>query len=181
VINSYTIGTPLPDEGLMLLLNMGARGTNFIVTGRKGRVFNRDIPIGGYHFSADLAKKQSINFDEAEQRKRSEGVEAFHGASAAGGESALALQMRTVLEDFLDEIRRTLRYYVKESGQSDFEHVKLCGGSARLKGLDALIAEKFNLSVEAWDPLADLEGSDTVNGGSGPQYAQCVGQALRRE
>lgn len=178
VLNSYTAGRELPDNGLLLFLNLGARGTQFIVTGRQSKVFYREIQLGGHHLSEDLARQKSLPIEEAEERKRKSGVAAFHGGNGDGS-PALALQQRTVLEDFLDEIRRTLRFYAKESGKSDFAKVLLTGGGADMPGLPELLQEKFNVPVEVWDPLASLEGANQQL--HGPQFAQCVGLALRRD
>jgi len=178
VINSYTMLQELPEEGMQLMLNLGARGTHFIVVGRQGKVFSRDIPIGGFHLSDDLARKVGLPYEEAEDRKCKFGVAAFH--SEGGDEASLALQQRTALEDFLDEIRRTLRYYVKESGRTDFSRILLTGGGAALAGLDAVLHEKFSVPVDVWNPMARIEGGrDQAQ--AGPQFAQCVGLALRRD
>jgi type IV pilus assembly protein PilM len=177
VLNSFTSGHELPDEGLLLFLNLGARGTQFIVTGRQSKVFYREIPQGGHHLSEDLARQKSLPIEEAEERKRRQGVDAFHGGNGAGG-SSLALQQRTALEDFLDEIRRTLRFYAKESGKSDFAKVLLTGGGADMPGLPELLQDKFGVPVEVWDPMAALEGAGQTHG---PQFAQCLGLALRRD
>lgn len=178
VINSYTMLQPLPEEGMQLMLNLGARGTHFIVVGLKGKVFSRDIPIGGHHLSDDLARKLGLPIEEAESRKCKQGVIAFH--SGSGDDASLALQQRTALEDFIDEIRRTLRYYVKESGRTDFGRILLTGGGASLQGLDAVLTEKFNVPVQVWNPLAEIEGGQEM-ARFGPQFAQCVGLALRRD
>jgi len=179
VLNSFTQGGETPDEGLLLFLNLGARGTQFIVTGRSAKVFYREIQIGGFHLSEDLARAKSLPIEEAEDRKRRNGVAAFHGGNGDGS-PALALQQRTVLEDFLDEIRRTLRFYAKESGKNDFVKVYLTGGGAAMPGLSDLVQEKFSVPVEAWDPLARMEGAANLSL-HGPQFAQCVGLALRRD
>jgi len=176
VVNSFTIQESLPEEGQVLFLNVGARGTHFTVTGMKGKIFNRDIPIGGYHLSDDLARRNGISFDDAEARKCSRGVDVFHEGESKDG---LALQQRTALEDFLDEIRRTLRFYVKESGNTEFAKVYLAGGGACLTGLDQLLSKKFKMPVEVWNPAAGLEGSEVLNPELAPQFAQCVGLAGR--
>ena len=179
VTNSLLAMGELPEEGQVLILNLGARSTNFIVTNAIGRIFNRDLPLGGHHLTADLADKRGMPYAEAERLKIAEGVAAFHQGEGAG--SALSLQTRTALEDFLDELRRTLRYFVKETGQSDFKKVYLTGGGALMKGLQEMIAEKFQMEVEVWNPLSQVEGSEVANGSVGPQFAQCTGLALRRD
>lgn len=178
LLNSFNMTQQLPDQGLLLFLSLGARGTQFIVTGHQSRVFFREIPIGGFHLSEDLARQQSLPIEEAEVRKCRQGIEAFH-PGGQDGKPALALQQRTVIEDFLDEVRRTLRFYAKETGKSDFGKVMLTGGGAAMPGLPELLADKFSLPVEIWDPLAGLEGAPA--GARGPQFAHCVGLALRRD
>ncbi len=179
VLNSFNFLQDLPDKGQLLFLNMGTRHTNFIVTGRKCKLFNRDIPIGGHHFTAGLAKMKEMDYHEAEQLKQREGVEAFNAGGGNGGLS-LALQSRSVLEDFMDEVRRTLRYYVKESGQSDFSKIYLTGGGAAFTGLPEMLAEKFSMECAVWNPSTDIE-SRTDLGTWGTQMTQCLGLALRRE
>jgi type IV pilus assembly protein PilM len=178
VVNSYTIQEPFPDEGQILFLNVGARGTHFTVAGMKGKIFNRDIPIGGFHLSDDLARRSGISFDDADARKCERGVEVFHEGESQDG---LALQQRTALEDFLDEIRRTIRFYVKESGESKFAKVYLAGGGACLQGLDLLLTEKFKMPVEVWNPIAGLDGAEVLDPALAPQFAQCIGLARRSD
>jgi type IV pilus assembly protein PilM len=180
VLNSFSFLSEMPDEGQLLFLNLGTRHTNFIVTGRKTKLFNRDVPIGGHHFTAGIAKQKGISYREAELLKTTEGVAAFDGSGSENGGLSLSLQSRTVLEDFVDDIRRTLRYYVKESGQSNFVKIYLTGGGAAFRGLPELLAEKFNVEVAVWNPASQMDSRAEL-GRWGAQMTQCLGLALRRE
>lgn len=179
MLNSYNHFNDLPDDGVLIFLNVGCRKTNLSVIGRKSMFFTRDIPIAGYNFTQDLMKRFDISYDEAEQVKISQGMEPNLPAvgSANGG---LAIADKGPFERLGDEINRSLRYYVKETGQSYFHSILLTGGSAGLKGLDAFLKQKFNLPVAIYDPCAGLEtGGKQIEEGS--QLAIAVGLALRAE
>lgn len=181
MLNAYISQNDLPDEGVVIFLNVGCRKTNLSVIGRKSLFFTRDIPIAGYTFTVDLMKRYGLSYDEAER------VKALHGLSPdlpmATGENGLGeihLAEKVSLERLGDEINRSLRYYVKETGQSYFGTIVLTGGSARLPGLREYLQSKFNLAVTVFNSCAGLEtGGKEIP--EGAQLAVAVGLALRAE
>ncbi len=57
----------------------------------------------------------------------------------------------------MDEVRRSLRFYVKEAGNSDFRKIYLMGGTAKLKGLKEFIEEKVAIPTEIFMPFINVE------------------------
>jgi type IV pilus assembly protein PilM len=159
---------------------VGCRKTNLSVIGRKSMFFTRDIPFAGYNFSQDLMRRFDISDEEAEQVKIAQGMEPNLPAVGNGGGAGLSLADKGPFERLGDEINRSLRYYVKETGQSYFHSVLLTGGAAQTKGLDAFLKHKFNLPVTIYNPCVALEtGGKTIDEGS--QLSVAIGLALRAE
>jgi type IV pilus assembly protein PilM len=180
-INAYVIGRELPEEGVLVFLNLGCRKTNLTVIGRKDLFFTREIGFAGHAFTETLSKKLSISYSQAEKIKLEQGVNPDMTVEENNGndEAKPLLRMadKSAMDKMADEISRSLRYYVKETGQSMFAKLVLTGGTAALKGLPEALQEKFNATVEVFDPLAD-SGYES-NGQFGPQFAVAVGLALR--
>ncbi len=178
VANSYLAFNELPDEGLIVLLDVGCRKTSITLLGRKDRFFTREVNVGGAAFTDDLMSGFGLRFEEAERIKAEEGLSP-NLERKASGEGELRLASKNVLERFGDEINRTLRYYVKETGQSFFSKFVLVGGGAGLTELPDYLEKKFRADVETYDPFAQMEMVGGNGGGHPSQYAAAVGLAIR--
>lgn len=179
VLNSYVDAVELPDDGLLVFLNVGCRKTNLSILGRKDLFFTRDLPIGGYHFTLDIMRDRSLEYPEAEKLKTTRGLKA---EVKRAGEPAAALTVteKSALEKLGDEVGRSLRYYVKETGQSLFVKFVLTGGTAGSRDLQSFLQEKFSLPAETYDPLSQFEGGGGRD--ENPwQFAAAVGLALRAQ
>ncbi|MCX6640670.1 MAG: type IV pilus assembly protein PilM [bacterium] len=181
MLNAYTAYNDLPDEGLLLFLNLGCKKTSLSVLARKSLFFTRDIPIAGFAFTQDIMKRYGLSWDEAEKVKATQGLTPDLPIISTGEEiGGLALADKSVMERLGDEINRSLRYYVKETGQSYFNGILMTGGSAFLPGLNKYLEKKFNLPVTLFNPFAALEtGGKEI--AEGAQLAVAVGLAIRAE
>lgn len=178
IVNTYFGLEGYPEEGVVMFLNIGARMTSVVIDGRKDRIFARDIPIAGHRFTNEIASKYDLEYGAAEEKKFSEGVDAILGQKATDA-GALSIQETTSLDELLGEINRTIRYYIKETGQNNFAAVVMMGGSAQMKGLEEYLAGKLDVTIEKYNPFPALHGDI-------PQDYLCqhgisVGLALRRE
>jgi type IV pilus assembly protein PilM len=180
VANSFAL-TSGTDDGVYVLLNLGAYKTNMVVFSKRAKFFTRDISWGGYHYSKDLAKLHKCSFEEAEKMKMEFGVDAHK--KKVTGDSLLALDIteKTAIEQIAMEVKRSLRFYVKEAGDSDFRKILLVGGTAKLIGLPEYLAEQLNIPTEIFNPMADIEGIEKFDDANDPQLALALGLALRPE
>jgi type IV pilus assembly protein PilM len=177
-VNSYITNAELPDEGVVVFMNLGARRTNLVIMGRKDMFFSRDLPIGGFTFTDIIMRTFDVPYVEAEELKRTKGLSGeSKKADAEQPTSALSLRDKSPLEKLNDEVNRSLRYYVKETGQSQFVKFVLFGGSAESEELREAFASKFSVPVEAYDPFKAMEGDPNVKNRS--QFAAAVGLAAR--
>ncbi|MCF7911883.1 MAG: pilus assembly protein PilM [Candidatus Cloacimonetes bacterium] len=180
VANSFAL-TTLDEDGLYVLLNVGAYKTNMVVYSNKSKFFTRDISWGGYHYSKDLAKIHKCSFEEAEKMKLELGLAAQK--TNASKESLLALDIteKTAIEQIALEVKRSLRFYVKEAGDSDFRKILLVGGTAKLKGLPEYFSEQLNIPTEIFNPMTEIDGADRFSDALDPQLALALGLAMRPE
>ena len=129
-------------------------------------------------FTDVIMRTFDVSFGEAEEMKKTKGLSGEEKKEeAAQPTSALSLRDKTPLEKLGDEINRSLRYYVKETGQAQFVKFVLFGGPAENEELCEALASKFNVSVEAYDPFTALDGDPEVKNRS--QFAAAVGLAAR--
>jgi type IV pilus assembly protein PilM len=178
VANSYLQFNELPDEGLVVLVDIGHRKTGITLLGRKERFFTREIGVGGEAFTEELMKEYGLNWQDAEKVKNEQGMKPdLPKADAGSGE--LRLASKSVVERFGDEINRTLRYYVKETGSSFFTKFVLVGGGAGMEDLTEYLQNKFNATVEPYDPFVWMDVATQNGGGHPSQYAAAIGLAVR--
>lgn len=180
-VNSYLAQNDLPDDGVIIFLNIGCRKTSLSVLGRRSLFFTRDIPIAGHTFTQELMKKYDLSYDDAEQTKAIQGLNPDLPLADTGeDQEGIQLAEKGALDRLGDEINRSLRYYVKETGQSYFNSILLTGGSARLLGLHEYIEKRFNLQVTVHNPCLGMDTGDREIT-EGAQLAVAVGLALRAE
>ncbi len=178
VLNSYIIHSQLPDEGVIIFLHLGAKRTMIGVFGRRDTFFTRDLPVGGQHFTDELMRIYGLDYGEAEEVKRTSGMSPNLEKKLGEG-AGLGMSDRTTFEKLGDEINRSLRYYVKESGQSVFTHFVLTGGGAGLIGLDSYLSNKFNLPIELYNPFNQLDSRVPIDTPNPYQMAPAIGLAIR--
>jgi type IV pilus assembly protein PilM len=180
VLNSYVSQNDLPDEGVIISLNVGCKKTTLSVVGRRNFFFTRDIPIAGWVFTQELMKRYGLTYDDAEQTKSLQGMNPDLPLASTSEENGLKLAEKGSVEKLGDEINRSLRYYIKESGQTYFQNIHLTGGSAKLPGLEDFFEKKFSLPVSIYNPCTALDtGGKEIY--EGAQLAVAVGLALRAE
>ena len=178
--NTYNHFHDLPEEGVDIIINIGNFSTTLIAWGQKHRFFTREIDIAGYHFTKEIMQKRNIDYNSAEEIKRKEGIDSLKDDASTDSEIdplAIKVAESTIFNKLSDELRKTLRYYMKSSNQAFFNKFYICGGSAYVPGLIDFIAGNLNIDIEILNPFeGNTEFSDIENPA---QYAVAFGCALR--
>ncbi|MDD2332414.1 MAG: type IV pilus assembly protein PilM [Candidatus Cloacimonetes bacterium] len=180
VANSFALNA-FVEEGVYVLLNIGAHRTNMIIWGPNAKFFARDIPYGGYHFTRDIMRKRQMEWDKAEEYKFQWGLNDAPDAVEGKTISMLDISEKSTEDVIVEEIRRSLRFYVKEAGNSDFRKIYLMGGSSKLKGLPEYIQDKASIPTEIFMPFINVEMPEKFADKKDPQLALAVGLAMRSE
>ncbi|MCD6160910.1 MAG: type IV pilus assembly protein PilM [candidate division Zixibacteria bacterium] len=181
ILNSYlaTQGSFLGDEALVFL-DVGARYSNLAIVGEKTMFFTRDINWAGINFTDDIKSNMKIDYSEAESIKRESGIGALLGDI---GETAKGIKVtrRMAIDNLIDEIRRSLRYYTKETGCREFNKILLCGGSSVLPNLNSHLAQHLKMTVELYNPFQNFLTPPGFNDTLGSRLAVACGLALRED
>lgn len=180
ITNSFALNA-FVEDGVYVLLNIGAHRTNMVIWGPESKLFARDIPYGGYHFTRDIMRRRNMEWDAAENHKFQWGLEDDPGAAAVQTISMLDISEKNTEDLIVEEVRRALRFYVKEAGNSDYRKVCLMGGSAKLKGLVEYIQDKVNIPTEIFMPFINVEMPEKFQDKKDPQLALAIGLAMRME
>lgn len=180
LINSYVVsqGSLLGDEAL-IILNVGARYTSIAIIGEKTMLFARDISWAGANFTEDIKGLMKVEYTEAESIKRERGMGALSGGAEASG--GIRVARRMAIDNLVDEVRRSMRYYTKETGCREFQKLLLCGGSAILPNLNAHLAQQLNMNVEIYNPFAAMITPPGLDDQIGARMAVACGLAMREE
>jgi type IV pilus assembly protein PilM len=180
LVNSYllTRGKPAGDAALVFL-DMGAKATSLTIFTDKNILFSREIPIGGYKITEDIKNVRKIEYAEAESIKKERGVGSMLGEADTG--STIRVARRMALDGLIDEIRRSLRYYTKETGVREYEKILLCGGSANMANLNSHMAQALSMTVEVYNPYDMFTVPPGFSERLGTQMAIACGLALREE
>jgi type IV pilus assembly protein PilM len=156
-------------DGDTMIIEMGARRTEFIVVNGKGElVFTRNVEKGGDDLTAFLAAEEGISFEEAEQRKIKNWEETKLNEP---GELLLAM------EGLNAELDKTIRFLKSRNLSENITQVCVSGGgAARPEICRALCAP---LGIDS--PLY-LNGLEAIEAKGkelfGPSYSAVLGAAL---
>ncbi|RIL05850.1 MAG: pilus assembly protein PilM [Proteobacteria bacterium] len=166
-------------DDVVALVNIGAQTSTINVVANGVPAFTRDIAAGGNQYTAEIQRALSVGFDEAERIKIGE-----RGESQDVVPQEVEQAMRTVTNNLVGEIARSLDFFGATAADMRIQRVYLSGGSSRVAGLEAAFRERTGLEVQLMNPLSkmmpstrfDPELLDQV----GPSLGVCVGLALRR-
>ena len=179
VTNSFTYLKDMPEDGLAVLLDIGALSSSLVVWGSGQQYFTRDLPIGGHHFVKEVVDKKEIKYTEAQDLLYKEGVSLVLKSESEDDQSALSVAQRSVFDNLVEDIRRSLRFYAKQTGQSFFLKILLTGGAADTPGLADLISSKLSIDCDVLNPFDGVEGADSLSLDNPSQYVLAMGLCIR--
>ena len=180
--NAYKFNHDLPKEGADVILNIGNSATTLIVWGENCPFFTRTIDISGNFFTNEIMRKFKVDYKTAEDMKFQKGVNVFSEVKKDSKETdseniGISIEERTPFNDFSEDIKRTLRFYIKNNSQAYFNKFFITGGSSSIPGLNDFIASTLSVDVEILDPLKNINNSTSIDNIN--QFSTAIGLALR--
>ncbi len=139
-------------EDTVVLLDVGARFTTFVVMANSLPVIIREISIGGNLFTEHIEDVLHLTKEEAELLK------------CNPGESVedLKVALEPIFYRFAEEIKVSMEY----TGQLSIgkaTKVFLSGGGSRAPGLKEYLEKSLQIPVESWEVLSKFELGKGVN------------------
>ncbi len=136
------------------VLSVGTDTTDLVVTNGQ-RVWQRSIPLGGSHFTKALTKELKLTFAKAEHLKRN--------VTQAEDPKMVIRAMRSVFNDFVTEVQRSIGYYKSIDRKAKIGRVLALGNAMKLPGFQRFLSQNLELEVESLTSLPSLTG-DAVTG-----------------
>jgi type IV pilus assembly protein PilM len=150
---------PLGKDSIVLL-DIGVDNTDLIITDGV-RIWQRNLPIGGNHFTRALTKELKLTFAKAEHLKRN--------ATKAPDPRAIFTAMRGVFNDFASEINRSIGFYSSINRSAKIRKVIGLGNGFKLPGLQKFLQQNLNQEIEKIDNFQRLDGEEVK---ASPQFQE---------
>jgi type IV pilus assembly protein PilM len=176
----------------VLIIDLGATRTSFIIFAGKSVIFTTSIPVSGIHFTELIAKNLKISFEEAEKLKILHGLK--EGLKIKLGEKTTLEKVKgkifealiPALVDLVQQIKKYIDYYQAHAYLSGLppdgkriHRVILSGGGAGLKGLKEFLELELKISVEIGNPWINVGEVKNFPKEKSLNFATAIGLALR--
>jgi len=168
-----------------LILDVSSLHTHLIIYDQGTLQFTSSLPVAGNSFTTQIAQQLTVSPEEAEKLKIQMGLIATKG----GGKVRAAVA--PLLASLIEAIRNTVNFYREHSdGARQISRVLLCGGGAKLRGLNEYLNQALNgvgqpqLLVEVGDPWVNvleqpIKKIPPISKADSISYATALGLALR--
>ncbi len=148
-------GRELSDDGeYMIVLDMGTDNTTLLVT-NGNKIWIRNVPIGGNHFTRALTKEMKLTFAKAEHLKCN--------ATKAPDPRAVFQALRPVFNDYVSEIQRSIGYFSSVNRDAKITKIVGAGNGFKLAGLQKFLQQNLQYEVERVDNFQALVGDTVLN------------------
>jgi type IV pilus assembly protein PilM len=147
-------GMPEADHDFVITLDMGCDNTTLMVSNGK-KIWVRNVPIGGNHFTRALTKEMKLSFAKAELLKCN--------ATKSEDPRAVFQALRPVFNDFVSEIQRSIGFFSSVNRQAKIAKVIGLGNGFKLAGLQKFLQQNLQYDVERPDVYKALAGDAVIN------------------
>jgi type IV pilus assembly protein PilM len=160
-----------------VILNVGTDTTDLVIT-NGFRVWQRNIPLGGNHFTKQLTKELKLTFAKAEHLKRN--------VREAEDAKAVIQAMRPVFNDLLTEVQRSIGFFQNIDRRAQIGGIIALGNAIKLPGLQQYLSKNLGYDLvdvdqQAWG--ARLAGQAVLTSPqfkeNMPSFAICYGLCLQ--
>ena len=136
-----------------VLLSIGVDTTDLVITNGY-RVWQRNIQIGGSHFTKALTKELKLTFSKAEHVKRN--------ATKAEDPKAVFQAMRPVFSDLVAEIQRSIAFFSSSNRGAELSEVYALGNAMKLPGLQRYLEQNLEAPLKTVDEFRGLVGGSVT-------------------
>jgi len=157
-----------PPESLMAL-SIGTETTDLVITNGY-RVWQRNIPIGGSHFTKALTKELKLTYSKAEHLKRN--------ATQAEDPKAVYQAMRPVFKDMLTEVQRSVGFFNSLDKTARIGKVVALGNSMKLPGLKRYLSQNLGFEVDEVETFSSMDGPAVLSAPAFRSNVLCFGVAF---
>src|SRR5436190_4766125 len=169
--DEYSSESPPPS---LVVLSIGTDTTDLVVTNGY-RVWQRNIPLGGNHFTKQLSKELKLTFAKAEHLKRN--------PKQAEDPKAIFQAMRPVFADMVTEVQRSIGFFQSLDRKAKINSVVTLGNTVKLPGLVQYLSKHLGYDVTEIESFNKLGGASVVSAPSFKDnvlaFSTCYGLCLQ--
>ena len=176
LLNCYKFNYTCPNDNVDVIVNIGCLSTTIIVYGDNQELFTREILIGGHQINLEIMDLKEIDYKTAEETKIKHGLSVFDKNDEANDSNSIQIMQRNIFSELSDEIRKTLRYYMKSKTSLSYNKFYISGGSSYNIGLIDFLNNNLNIEFEVLDPFKKIECSKAIKNIS--SYSVLIGSVL---
>ncbi|MBS0261278.1 MAG: type IV pilus assembly protein PilM, partial [Planctomycetes bacterium] len=145
---------PDAQEDYTLLLDMGADNTTLLVSNGK-KIWTRNVPLGGNHFTRALTKEMKLTFAKAEHLKCN--------ATKSPDPKAVFQALRPIFNDYVTEIQRSIGFFANVNREAKIGRIVGVGNGFKLAGLQKFLQQNLQMDVERVDGFNAVSGDAVLN------------------
>src|SRR5687768_14473347 len=136
-----------------VLLSIGTDTTDLVITNGY-RLWQRNIPLGGNHFTKQLSKELKLTFAKAEHLKRN--------PKTADDPKTIFQAMRPVFADMVTEVQRSIGFFQGLDRKAKIGSVVMLGNTVKLPGLTQYLSKHLGYDIKEISSFAKLSGASVV-------------------
>ncbi|MBI5449696.1 type IV pilus assembly protein PilM [Candidatus Gottesmanbacteria bacterium] len=165
----------VPTVHTVMVVSLGAQTTDLAILRSGVIAFTRSISAGGEALSRAVAQGLDFNLSQAEEFKKTYGVERDKL------EGKIVAATKPVLDMIVAEMTRAKSFYEGKYPNERIETVLLSGGTARLPGMVVFVAEVMGVEAQLANPWAGIRKDPRFAAldPEGTVFSVAVGLALR--
>jgi len=133
----------------ILLLDIGAQRTHFIIHKSGMMVFFKEITIGGITITEEVQRQMGVNYFEAESLK------VFGDGSGNIPEEIVEI-MNQVIDSFLEELKKTIDFWMSSTSEETFDACVVSGGAAQTPGMIDALQEVLETEITVLNPFSTM-------------------------
>jgi type IV pilus assembly protein PilM len=142
-------------EDHFIILDMGADNTTLVVT-NGSKIWIRNVPVGGNHFTRALTKEMKLTFAKAEHLKCN--------ATKSPDPRAVFKALQPVFNDYVSEIQRSIGYFSSVNRNAKIKKLIGVGNGFKLAGLQKFLQQNLTqFEVERLSSYKGLVGDNVLN------------------
>ncbi len=164
------------DKGTFLIVNIGAKATDFTIVSDGIIRVTRSIDVGGAEISRSIAGGMGIDLERADKLKKSSQI------NLADVKDRTTLLISPVIGMILEETKRLRELYHQKSPYKKIEKVLFTGGTSKMKSLVEYFTKELSLDCQLGNSLARIgieKKYEKIVNEVAPELTVAIGLALR--
>ncbi len=179
VANNRSASLEDVSSGTFGILDIGSRHSVFSISCEGTPRLTHNVPFAGKQITANIA--QQLNIQETEAEKLKLGLDKLDEVQR----ESVTKSFTAILDNILNEIRRSVRFYQGQESGRQLEKLLLTGRGAKLMGINEYFHRNLNLPVETLNPWKAIKTQATLSPKQltemAPAFSVALGLALREE